>query len=234
MLAVRRTTIRGRACRRGERTRQSDSLRPKGPAPSGSESHERLLRAEIRTGHSTRHSDRTHGPDTRKGGNRHERVSAHPHHDDPGGALRVGVVPRVHVARPQAAHVGEGSPVRVRHRAGIRAGGTVPGEVLPGRDGLHRPRRRDHLPLSLRHDHARLRARRLRVDPHGRVPARAARAVRVPPLHRRARVGTGQAGHLTCRRRRAARGGCARARRTRPRRCRSLPDADQTDEERAA
>ena len=98
-------------------------------------------------------------------------------------------LPRVGAPGPEAADRGEGSAVRVRDRARDRAGRAVPGEVLPGRDGVHRPRRRDHLPLSLHHGPQG--SRRLRARHDGRVPARGARAVRLPPLHRCGRVGPG-------------------------------------------
>ena len=77
--------------------------------------------------------------------------------------LFAALLPRVDHPRPEAADHGEASAVRVRHRARARAGRALPGEVLPGRDGVHRPRRRDHLPVSV-HDGVprprRLRARR--------------------------------------------------------------------------
>ena len=119
------------------------------------------------------------------------------------------------------------APVRVRHRARVRAGRALPGEVLPGRDGVHRPRRRDRLPLSVHHRVPR--ARRLRPHHHGRLPARPARAVRLPALHRRARVGSGEAGDDARRRDRAARRRRARTRRPRPRRGRCAR-SDQPDE----
>ena len=154
------------------------------------------------------------------------RLPADPHHDRARRAVRARLVRRVDVPRSEAPDVGQGSAVRVRHRARVRAGGAVPGEVLPGRDGVHRPRCRDHLPVSVHHDLPR--ARRVRVDRDGRVPARAAGAVRLPAVDRRARVGPGQAGRGPRRRHRAARGRRARARRSRPRGRRSRDDVRPT------
>ena len=52
---------------------------------------------------------------------------------------------------PKRPDVGEGGAVRVRDRARVRARRALPGEVLSGRDGVHRARRRDRLPVSVHH-----------------------------------------------------------------------------------
>src|SRR5437016_5275912 len=65
-----------------------------------------------------------------------------PRHAHPGHGLRRGVLSRVHLPGPEAAHGGQAGAVRVRHRARVRAGPALPGEVLPGGHGLHHLRHR--------------------------------------------------------------------------------------------
>ena len=120
-------------------------------------------------------------------------VPADPHDDHAGHDLRGGVVLRVEAADDEAPDEGEDRVLRVRHRLGAGAGRAVPGALLPRRADVHRPRRRDHLPLPLHHHLPR--ARRLRARADGDVPAGADRAVRLPALGRRARLGTGAPGH---------------------------------------
>ncbi len=80
------------------------------------------------------------------------RLPADPHDDRLGRDLRRGVVRRVDAARRAApTDVGEDRSLRVRHRVRVGAGGALPGALLPGRADVHRPRRRDHLPVPV-HD----------------------------------------------------------------------------------
>src|SRR5262245_33238217 len=64
--------------------------------------------------------------------------------------VRDAFVHRLTAARTAAAERRETESVRVRNRARAGAGRTLPGEVLPRRDELHRARRRDGLTLPRR------------------------------------------------------------------------------------
>ena len=105
-------------------------------------------------------------------------------------AVRVAVVRRLEAARAEATDLGEAGAVRVRHRARVRAGRALPGEVLPGRD--------ERSSSSTSRSSSSIRSRpcsavsaRYGLVVDGRVPARAARAVRLPAVGRRARLGSG-------------------------------------------
>ena len=121
--------------------------------------------------------------------NKREGIPADPHDDRPGRPLRVAVVRRVAAARAAAPDVGEAGAVRVRHRARARARRALPGEVLPGRDGFIVLDVEIVFLYPFATVFRRLGLLRPVVD--GRLRARAARAVRVPAVGRRARVGTG-------------------------------------------
>ena len=91
------------------------------------------------------------GPDGRRRGASGGAVPADPHDDRSGPDLRGGVVRGFAAAHDQAPDQGEDRAVRVRHRVRGRAGRAVPGALLPRGARVHRPRRRDHLPLPLHH-----------------------------------------------------------------------------------
>ena len=117
------------------------------------------------------------------------RLPPDPRHGRARRRVRDALVHRVAAARAAAPELGEAGSVRVRDRARAGAGGALSGQVLSGRDELHRARRRDRLPVSVL---GRVpRPRRVRPVRDGHLRARVARPVRVPAVGRRARVGTG-------------------------------------------
>src|SRR3954452_25262184 len=94
------------------------------------------------------------------------------------GRVRVVLVHRVAVARAAATELREAGSVRVRNRSRARTRGALSGQVLFGRDGVHRARRRDRLPVSVR---GRVPwTRRVRPLRDGDLRRRPARPVRVP------------------------------------------------------
>ena len=118
------------------------------------------------------------------------RLPPDPRHGRARRRVRPALVHRVAAARAATAELREAESVRVRHRSRAGAGRALSGQVLPGRDELHRARRRDRLPVPVR---GRVpRSRRVRPVRDGCVRPRAAGAVRVSAVGRRARVGTGE------------------------------------------